>query len=251
MNKEEMMELLVWSKAHKEAELAERLRKENIAKNVYMEMITAPWSGVPKEELTDIKDVKWGEDEAYLNYINTIDMEDENLFQYAGVGDFDSVESYKLANFLANTDEHYEEIIELLKDNYESKIYKPQIWSLMGYRNKRLEKGVGQDVTAEQLQNLLNEKNYDGLKDILSDLTQRPVNIEEVEYFVASQIDVQTFLDKHKEHIKDRIYSIINIRTFGDNLREYFSISSRYYRSLSAKKAWITRRKRQAIQEVF
>lgn len=194
------MSIKEWCREHIKAELAERTRKENIAKNVYREMVTSPDSGIVKEDITEANN--WKKDEAYLYYLNLIDSEDENLFQYEfGMGGFESVAAYKLAHFLADKDEYYEEIVKLLKNNYNSKSNDTQYYVLLKYKNKRLDAGIGQDVTADQLEYLLKHKIYDGLKNVLSDLFQDALSYRDIEFFVTSEVDINKFLSIHKKDL--------------------------------------------------
>lgn len=178
-----------------------------------------------KEVLTDMgigyKGTK--NEELLTYYYNIIDSKEENIFSF--VVDLRNTNIIKKANFLCDTDELVDKFINKYNND------ELDINILGEIRVDKINAGIGQDLNAEEINKLINNEEYDTLKEKFEFLMQEPLTINEIESFIAGDVNIELFLTSHKENYHKSFLNCMRegsneIRRVSRNLRLYDNFRS-------------------------
>lgn len=89
-------------------------------------------------------------------------------------------------------------------------------------RDERIDKGIGQDVSAEELQQSIDKEDYDTLYILLCKLFQHKMKVFDVEELVSSEMPMEEFISNHKKNNKAMYVSIIISYINYDELKEKY-----------------------------
>lgn len=143
-------------------------------------------------------------DEKLLNHANWLDFDNNQFCMEVEFGNFRHVE---IANYLCNSDEYYMLFTNRFLDHCDVS------GSLMKFREYlRDEIGRGQNVSVENVQKLIDTKDYDTLKSVLSEMWLIPLceyQIEEVKEKVENGLsarDIYAIYEKRKDNFYFKIW---------------------------------------------
>lgn len=250
LNKEKMMKLYQWVNEDHKLKSAQDISQVQSGKELYEDVVSQ------QDRYNKVKD-----EEYKLLYLNNCDKENNKFW---GVIDFESETALRLANYLVCTDYQYNKLIEMLQ----SKKYRyHQMYALLDFRKNKLQHEVGQSVTAIEIQNSLNMSDYNELQATLCRLHQNIISKQEVAEFVASQCDIEKYLEYHKEHLCLNFYRTIIDSTYEfnsdgeiidktfnkevqQNISEFFKYENHQIRSVRMKEVWKKRKANKVLMGV-
>lgn len=147
--------------------------------------------------------------EKLLYYENFIDSDNK----FKGIIEFFNMDILILANYLIVDNDTYNEFISMLDKN---KI----IHSVLAFRDFQFKQNRGQGVNSQDIENLIQNQNWNDLHHILQELFLEPFSIINTEYFVNFVANKKTTIDDmlewHKENPSLRFKRYLNRFTLDD-----------------------------------
>lgn len=209
MDKTKMERLIAWAD-NRRRELR-KINKEHIesAKDVLADMGIG-YKGTKNEELLTY-------------YYNIIDSKEENIFSF--VVDLRNMNIIKMANFLCDTDKLVDKFInEYNNDELDINI-------LREIQADKINAGIGQDLNVKEINSLISNEEYDALKEKLEAFMQEPISINEIELFIAGDVNMELFLTSHKENYNKAFFNCMReglneLIRVGRNIRLYDNFRS-------------------------
>lgn len=141
--------------------------------------------------------------------LNVVDMKDENFLLLTGEFYLSTLIN---ANFICDTKELEDKFIELIKKDIN------EFDAIRAIQDIKFKKGIGQDLTANKIKNLIEVEDFDGLKDKLEQLKQKKIDYDTIAYFVKIVNDdvefIEGFLDTHRKYKFSPIFDRALIRKY-------------------------------------